>query len=82
MISQDYDDLAVNGISTMVIVFFIVLIFVGTIESTIATLSIPLAFFITFSVLNALGLSLNFLTNFSLIICLGIAIDTATVIIQ
>ncbi|MDO4713314.1 MAG: efflux RND transporter permease subunit [bacterium] len=47
-----------------------------------ATISIPLAFFITFFVLNSLGYTMNFLTNFSLIICLGIAVDTATVIIQ
>ena len=74
-LSKDYNNLAVNMLSTMLIVFLIV-------ESFVATVSIPLAFFVTFFVLNYLGLSLNFLTNFSLIICLGIAIDTATVIIQ
>ena len=81
-IAEDYDKLAVNGLTTLLIVFLIVLAFVGAKESFIATLSIPLAFFVTFFVLKAMGLSLNFLTNFSLIICLGIAIDTATVIIQ
>ena len=75
-LSKDYNNLAVNMLSTMLIVF------VGAMESFVATVSIPLAFFVTFFVLNYLGLSLNFLTNFSLIICLGIAIDTATVIIQ
>lgn len=81
-IGEDYNDLAINGITTLLIVFIIVLAFVGAKESFIATLSIPLAFFVTFFVLKSMGLSLNFLTNFSLIICLGIAIDTATVIIQ
>lgn len=81
-LSKDYNNLAVNMISTMLIVFLIVGFFVGAMESFVATVSIPLAFFVTFFVLNYLGLSLNFLTNFSLIICLGIAIDTATVIIQ
>ena len=81
-LSKHYNNLAVNMISTMLIVFLIVGFFVGAMESFVATVSIPLAFFVTFFVLNYLGLSLNFLTNFSLIICLGIAIDTATVIIQ
>ena len=81
-LSKDYNNLAVNMLSTMLIVFLIVGFFVGAMESFVATVSIPLAFCVTFFVLNYLGLSLNFLTNFSLIICLGIAIDTATVIIQ
>ena len=63
-------------VSTLAIVFVIVSMFVGGMESFIATVSIPLAFFITF------GYTMNFLTNFSLIICLGIAVDTATVVVQ
>lgn len=81
-IGQDYRDLSVNMISTLLIVFVIVFMFVGGLESFLATISIPLAFFITFFVLNYFGYTMNFLTNFSLIICLGIAVDTATVIIQ
>ncbi len=82
LISESYSDLAVNMISTLVIVFLIVRMFVGSLESFLATISIPLAFFVTFFVLNSLGRTMNTLTNFSLIICLGIAVDTATVIIQ
>lgn len=82
ILREDYTDLAINMITTLMIVFAIVWLFVGGIESFLATISIPLAFFITFFVLNSLGYTMNFLTNFSLIICLGIAVDTATVIIQ
>lgn len=81
-ITKSYTDLAVNMISTLVIVFLIVWMFVGSVESFLATVSIPLAFFVTFFVLNALGYTMNTLTNFSLILCLGIAVDMATVIIQ
>ena len=81
-ISEDYSDLAVNMVSTLAIVFVIVSMFVWGMESFIATISIPLAFFITFFVLNFFGYTMNFLTNFSLIICLGIAVDTATVVVQ
>ncbi|NOZ44814.1 MAG: efflux RND transporter permease subunit [bacterium] len=82
MISDDYSALARNGLQTLILVFLALLIFVGFKESVIATLTIPLAFFITFIVLKQLGLSLNFLTNFSLIITFGIAIDTTIVVIE
>jgi len=81
-ISEDYNKLANNWLQTLLLVFFALLLFIGFKESLIATITIPLAFFITFIVLNALGLSLNFLTNFSLIITFGIAIDTTIVIIE
>lgn len=82
VIQDDYQTLASNGLQTIILVFFAILLFVGLKESIIASITIPLAFLITFIVLNQLGLSLNFLTNFSLIICFGIAIDTTIVIIE
>ena len=81
-VSKLYNDLVVNMISTLLIVFLIVRCFVWAMESFLATVSIPLAFFVTFFVLNAVWYTMNTLTNFSLIICLWIAVDTATVIIQ
>ena len=81
-VSQLYNDLVVNMISTLLVVFLIVWCFVWAMESFLATISIPMAFFVTFFVLNAMGYTMNVLTNFSLIICLWIAVDTATVIIQ
>ena len=82
LINQDYDDLAGNGLQTLVLVFLVMLLFVWMKEALIATATVPLAFFITFFVLNQLWLSLNFLTNFSLIVCFGIAIDSTIVVIQ
>ena len=71
-----------NGVTTLVLVFVVVLFFVSFKEALIATLSIPLAFFITFFVLQKLWYTLNFLTNFSLIVTFGIAIDTIIVILE
>ncbi len=82
LIQQDYDDLANNGLQTILLVFLILLFFVGFKEAIIATVSVPMAFMITFFVLKQMGLSLNFLTNFSLIVCFGIAIDATIVIVQ
>jgi len=81
-IKQDYADLAQSGILTLVWVFACLLLFVWLKEASIATFAIPLAFMITFIVLNEIDYSLNFLTNFSLVLTLGIAIDTTIVIIE
>jgi len=82
LIKEDYVGLSKNWLQTLILVFICLLVFVGLKESIIATITIPLAFFVTFIVLNWLGLSLNFLTNFSFIITFGIAIDTTIVIIE
>jgi len=81
-INEDYSSLFKNFILTLLLVFLAVLLFVGLKESVIASLSIPLAFGITFIVLKKLGLSLNFMTNFSLIVTFGIAVDTIIVILE
>ncbi len=81
-IKESYDSVTNNGLITLILVFFSVLLFVSLKESIIATLSIPLAFFITFFVFNLMGSSLNFMTNFSMIVTFGIAIDTIIVILE
>jgi len=81
-IQEDNSKLIKNGLQTLILVFVALLFFIGFKESLIATITLPLAFFITFVVLKQLWLSLNFLTNFSLIITFGIAIDTTIVIIE
>jgi multidrug efflux pump subunit AcrB len=81
-IIEDYKNLWQTGLQTLILVFITIFVFVGLRESMIASILLPLAFFITFIVLNTLGYSLNFLTNFSLVLTLGIAIDTIIVIIE
>lgn len=82
VIIEDYKNLGVTAIQTLVLVFLTIFIFVWFRESLIASILLPLAFLITFTVLNAAWFSLNFLTNFSLVLTLGIAIDTIIVIIE
>jgi multidrug efflux pump subunit AcrB len=54
IIRDDYQSLASNGLQTVFFVFFAILLFVGLKESIIASITIPLAFLITFVVLNQL----------------------------
>jgi len=82
VIIEDYKNLGQTALQTLVLVFLTIFVFVGLRESMIASILLPLAFFITFMVLNTIGFSLNFLTNFSLVLTLGIAIDTIIVIIE
>ena len=82
IIIEDYKNLWTTALQTLVLVFITIFIFVGFRESIIASILLPLAFFITFIVLNILGFSLNFLTNFSLVLTLWIAIDTIIVIVE
>ena len=62
--------------------FATLFLFIGIKEAVIGSITVPVAFLITFIVLKYLGLSMNFLTNFSLVLTFGIAIDTTIVIIE
>lgn len=81
-ISDDYKELTHEALVTTTLVFVVMWLFVGFFDSLFATLTLPLAFFTTFILLNAFGFSLNFLTNLSLILSFGIAVDTIVVIVQ
>lgn len=81
-ITTDYIDLLWNFLSTLALVFVVMLVFVGFVDSIFATLMLPLSFLATFVMLNSIGFTMNMLTNFSLIISLGIAIDTIIVFVQ
>ncbi len=81
-IRDDYVGLSHEAITTLILVFITMYIFVGFMDSLFATLTLPLAFLSTFILLYFFGYSLNFLTNFSLILSFGIAVDTIIVIVQ
>lgn len=82
VIIDDYKDLFGNMMSTFVLVFITLLLFIWFKEGFLATVIIPLAYLVTFIVLYYAGFRLNFLTNFSLILSLWVAIDTIIVIIE
>lgn len=82
VIREDLADLSVNGSQTVLIVFLLLMLFLGWREAMLAGIGIPLTFLITFGVLQPLGYSLNFLTLFSLILSLGIIVDAAIVMTE
>ena len=81
-IIDDYKSLANTWLQTLFLVFVTILFFISFKESLIATLVLPLSFFVTFIFLYYAWYSLNFMTNFSLVLSLTIWIDTIIVIVE
>ncbi len=81
-IRDDYKELAKEAITTLVLVFIAMYMFVWFRDSLFASITLPLAFLSTFILLYYNGYTMNFLTNFSLILSFGIAVDTIIVIVQ
>lgn len=81
-IIDDYSSLGRNAITAVILVFLITMLFIGFRQSLIATLAMPISFFITFMVLNYLGMTMNFMVNFSLILSFGMGIDTVIVFVE
>ena len=82
LIQKDFLNLYKTILITIILVFFILLIFIWFKESLISIILLPLSFLLTFILLNFFWISLNIMTNFSLIIAFGIMIDTIIVIIE
>ncbi len=81
-VKKDFNQLAHDFILTVIIVFFILFFIVGLKEALVASLAIPLVFFVTFAVMIYLGISLNFLSMVSLILALGLLVDDAIVVVS
>ncbi len=81
-INKQFDELDSSFISTVGLVFLVILAFLGIRQALVASLSIPLTFLLTLYAMQLAGLTLNFLTVFSLILALGMLVDDAIVIVS
>ncbi len=81
-IQDQFDTLTSNFISTLILVFVVLVVFLGLRQASVVAFSIPLTFLVAFSVMKLSGLSLNFLTMFSLLLALGLVVDDAIVIVS
>lgn len=82
IIKTDLSNLINSGLQTIIIVFLILMYFLGFREASLAGLSIPITFIMSFIGLSALGYTINFLTLFALILSLGILVDATIVIVE
>jgi len=81
-IEQSFSDLYRNLVVTVLLVFFVLLLFVGMRQAFLAALSIPLVFMTAFIVMMITGMTLNFLSIFALLLSLGLLVDVTIVIIS
>lgn len=81
-VSKSYRNVYQSGGFSVVIVFIVLLLFLGTKEAMSASLIIPLSFLSTITVIKMMGGTLNFMVNFSMVLALGILVDTSIVIVE
>ncbi len=71
-----------NAVLGMLIIIFVLYIFLGKRNALLASLGIPISFFITFIFMRITGYSLNGNTLFALVMVLGIIVDDAIIVIE
>ncbi|MCB9259001.1 MAG: efflux RND transporter permease subunit [Ignavibacteriales bacterium] len=81
-INRIIDILRNNAITGMVLIVLILYFFLGKGNAMLASLGIPISFFITFILMDLLGYSLNGNTLFALVMVLGIIVDDAIIVIE
>ncbi|MCS7093146.1 MAG: efflux RND transporter permease subunit [Patescibacteria group bacterium] len=81
-ISNQFDDLFREFRSTILLIFLVLLVFIGLRQAVISSLTIPMTFLSAFFIMNLFNLSINFITLFALLIALGILIDDTIVIVD
>ena len=81
-IEDQFNTLTSNFITTILLVFIVLIVFLGIRQASVVAFSIPLTFLVAFSVMKFSGLSLNFLTMFSLLLALGLVVDDAIVTVS
>lgn len=71
-----------NAIKGIILVFLMMLIFLGWRNALLASIGIPISVLITFIVLPYFNVTLNNLTIFGLIIVVGMVVDNAVVVLE
>ena len=71
-----------NAITGMILIVLTLYLFLGKSNALLASLGIPITFFITFIFMDITGNSLNGNTLFALVMVLGIIVDDAIIILE
>lgn len=81
-INRIIDILRNNALTGMILIILVLYIFLGRGNALLASLGIPISFFVTFILLDMYGYSLNGSTLFALVMVLGIIVDDAIIVIE
>jgi len=78
-ITKQFSNLFEEFKTTILLVFILLLLFLGLRQAIISTITVPLTFLASFAIIHSFGLTLNFLTMFSFLLSLGLLIDDTIV---
>lgn len=81
-INDQFTQLIKDFLTSVVLVFITLLIFLGIRQASIASLVIPLSFLFTFAMMYAMGIDLSFISIFSLLLGMGMIVDDTIVMIS
>ena len=76
------DELENSLITGFILVFLVLFLFLGKLNSLFAAVIIPFSMLISFIVIQAMDITLNMMVLFSLIMALGMLVDNAIVIVE
>ena len=82
VLTEEFGNLIRDVIITIILVFGVLLVFLGIRQALISMLSVPLTFLITFLVMQFAGIEFSFLATFSLLLSLGLLVDDTIVVIS
>ncbi len=71
-----------NALTGMILILLILFFFLGRSNALLASLGIPISFFISFILMDWAGYTLNGSTLFALVMVLGIIVDDAIIVIE
>ncbi len=81
-IDDQFNELLRDFIITITLVFVALFVFLGARQAIVASISAPLTFLISFTVMSMTGITLNFISLFSLLLALGLLVDDTIVVIS
>ncbi|MBI2338404.1 efflux RND transporter permease subunit [Candidatus Daviesbacteria bacterium] len=81
-IKDQFSELQRDFAITISLVFATLLLFLGLRQAAVSSFSIPLTFFIAFSIMNVTKIEFSFIAFFSLLLSLGLLVDDTIVVIS
>ncbi len=82
-IRVDINEVVKPLIEAIVLVFLVMLLFLGNIRATlIPTIAVPVVLLGTFAMLGLFGFSINMLTMFAMVLAIGLLVDDAIVVVE
>lgn len=81
-ITKQFTDLLGEFTTTIILVFAVLLIFLGLRQALISSITVPLTFLSAFFLMQLTGMTINFLSLFAFLLSLGLLVDDTIVVVS